>query len=110
MRCYAAAGARIPTTAKGANSRRKYRWQLGRAARQARVLASKSLGTGCLRLRTTMAGWHCSSQNTPHSKLSYFFDKPILACVLQGKHIHQSDRLEKCQAPSLSTICHSSLA
>ncbi|KAL2472675.1 ABC transporter C family member 3-like [Forsythia ovata] len=39
--------------------------------------------------RTTMAGWHCSSQNTSPSKLSYFFDKPILACVLQGKHIHQ---------------------
>ncbi|KAL2544852.1 Protein kinase domain-containing protein [Forsythia ovata] len=49
-----------------------------------------------------MAGWHCSSQNTSPSKLSYFFDKPILACVLQGKHIHQSDRLEKCQAPSLA--------
>ncbi|KAL2544641.1 Uncharacterized protein Fot_13874 [Forsythia ovata] len=61
-------------------------------------------------MRTTMAGWHCSSQNTSPSKLSYFFDKPILACVLQGKHIHQSDILEKCQAPSLSTICHSSLA
>ncbi|KAL2544388.1 Uncharacterized protein Fot_13621 [Forsythia ovata] len=60
--------------------------------------------------RTTMAGWHCSSQNTSPSKLSYFFDKPILACVLQGKHIHQYDRLEKCHAPSLSTICHSSLA
>ncbi|KAL2515643.1 FAD/NAD-linked reductase [Forsythia ovata] len=60
--------------------------------------------------RTTMTEWHCSSQNTSPSKLSYFFDKPILACVLQGKHIHQSDRLEKCQAPSLSTICHSSLA
>ncbi|KAL2502650.1 Uncharacterized protein Fot_36498 [Forsythia ovata] len=49
-----------------------------------------------------MAGWHCSSQNTSPSKLNYFFDKPILACVLQGKHIHQSDRLKKCQAPSLS--------
>ncbi|KAL2502413.1 Uncharacterized protein Fot_36261 [Forsythia ovata] len=63
-----------------------------------------------IRTRTTMAGWHCSSHNTSPSKLSYFFDKPILACVLQEKHIHQSDRLEKCQAPSLSTICHSSLA
>ncbi|KAL2550337.1 metal tolerance protein 8 [Forsythia ovata] len=50
-----------------------------------------------------MAGCHCSSQNTSPSKLSYFFDKPILACVLQGKHIHQFDRLEKCQAPSLNS-------
>ncbi|KAL2468484.1 hypothetical protein Fot_50060 [Forsythia ovata] len=54
-----------------------------------------------------MAEWHCSSQNTSPSKLSYFFDKPILACVLQRKHIHQSDRLEKCQAPSLT--CRNSL-
>ncbi|KAL2467902.1 uncharacterized protein Fot_51427 [Forsythia ovata] len=52
-----------------------------------------------------MAGWHCSSQNTSPSKLSYFFDKPILACWLQEKHIHHSDRLEKCQAPSLRGQC-----